>query len=58
MEKYAMSILREDRMIEYYKEYKRKPWKSFENAYGMKFNIFQKIYLFCFAYLIRKKIIW
>lgn len=57
MEKYEMPILRENRIIEYYKEYKCKPWKSFEDAYGMKFNIFQKIYLFCFAYLIRKKII-
>jgi len=53
-----MSILREDRMIEYCREYKRKPWKSFEDAYGMKFSIFQKIFLFCYAYLIRKKIIW
>ena len=53
-----MSTLRENRIIEYYKKYKRKPWKSFEEAYGMKFSIFQKIYLFCYTYLIRKRIIW
>ena len=58
MEKYEMPILREDRIRDYCKEYKRKPWKSFEDAYDMKFNIFQKIYLFCFAYLIKNKIIW
>ena len=57
MEKYAMPILREDKITEYYKAYNRKPWKSFEDAYGIEFNIFQKVYLFCLNYLIRKKII-
>jgi len=52
-----MSILREDRMIEYCREYRRKPWKSFEDAYRMKFNIFQKLYLFCLFYLVRKNIV-
>jgi hypothetical protein len=52
-----MPVLSENRIIKYYNEYKRKPWKFFEGAYGMRFNIFQKIYLFCYAYLIRKKII-
>jgi hypothetical protein len=52
-----MPILREDKITEYYKAYNRKPWKSFEDAYGIEFNIFQKVYLFCLNYLIRKKII-
>lgn len=54
MEKYEMSILRKSRLIEYYKECGRKPWKPFEDAYGMKFGIFQKAYLFCLNYLIGK----
>jgi hypothetical protein len=48
----------ENKIIKYYKEYKRSPWRFFENFYGVKFDIFQKIYLFCYSYLPKKKIIW